>query len=86
MTFISESKATSVKQICIKKLKSDDKTFESKVTSPTQMSLLGAHSPTVKRRQSVAETILGARKIRVAAAENIFFLKINIAVFTRINC
>ena len=85
MTFISESKATSVKQICIKKLKRDDKTFESKVTSPTQMSLLGAHSPTVKRRQSEAETI-GARKIRAAAAENIFCLKIKTAVITRINC
>ena len=70
----------------MKTLKSDDKAFESKVTSPTQMSLLGAHSPTVKRRQSVAETILGARKIRATAAENIFCLKIKTAVITRINC
>ena len=42
------------------------------VTSSTQMSLLGVHSPTVKRRQSVAETMEGARRI-TAAITSIFF-------------
>ena len=61
------------------------------------MSLLGVHSPTVKRRQSVAETMEGARRITAAAA-SIFFawknfekyiwgweiMKIKIATRTRI--
>ena len=44
---------------------------ENTFTSSTQISLLGVHSPTVNRRQSVAETMEGARIIRAAAS--IFF-------------